>query len=224
MQKSASIRPRTSPSEFGGNYSILFKQILIQYSFVSLDKTKICTPGAASGGTMTFMTPAWGGGAAPGTPSAILKAVLMAASCPCGAGCTSASRNLVGIRQHFLANFEGPANGSIATDFYETNNSFSQDFRNLQEICAILHCSKLVESSSNILLLLHISPHLMVYATLCICSTELTHQQFHRVSKMECQHFSEKDFHDFQSSLDFPMNHLKYMLKHVLRQFARVTF
>ena len=120
---------------------------IIQYSFVSLDKTKICTPGAASGGTMTFMTPAWGGGAAPGTPSAILKAVLMAASCPCGAGCTSASRNLVGIRQHFLANFEGPANGSIATDFYETNNSFSQDFRNLQETCTILHCSKLVEST-----------------------------------------------------------------------------
>ena len=120
---------------------------IIQYSFVSLDKTRICTPGAASGGTMTFMTPAWGGGAAPGTPSAILKAVLMAASCPCGAGCTSASTNLVGIRQHFLANFEGPANGSIATDFYETNNSFSQDFRNLQEICAILHCSKLFDST-----------------------------------------------------------------------------
>ena len=39
---------------------------------------------------------------------------------------------------------------------------------------------------------------------------------------MECQHFSEKDFHDFRSSFDFPMNHLKYMLKHVLRQFARV--
>ncbi len=143
---------------------------------------------------MTFMTPAWGGGAAPGTPSAILKAVLMAASCPCGAGCTSASTNLVGIRQHFLANFEGPANGSIATDFYETNNSFSQDFRNLQETCTNLHCSKLVESSSNILLLLHISPKFIIYATLCIFSTELTRQQFHRFSKWNVNIFQRKIF------------------------------
>ena len=29
LQKSASIQPRTSPSKFGGNYSILFNRVLI---------------------------------------------------------------------------------------------------------------------------------------------------------------------------------------------------
>ena len=34
LQKSASIQPRTSPSKFGGKYSILFNRVLICYSLL----------------------------------------------------------------------------------------------------------------------------------------------------------------------------------------------
>ena len=33
----ASIQPRTSPSKFGGNYSILFNRVLKDYPYVAVD-------------------------------------------------------------------------------------------------------------------------------------------------------------------------------------------
>ena len=88
----------------------------------------------------------------------------------------------------------------------------------------LLQTCPISQNSSNILLLLHIFPHFMVCAALCIFSTELTHQQFHRISKMECQHFFRGRLSRFTHISNPPRISqsitFKYILKHELRAFV----